>query len=56
MALTPPVPPRLPPWAFSVLAVIAAAGLGRLLAPWAGAESAYLLFAIAVVISLLQLS
>ena len=51
MALTPPVPPRLPPWAFSVLAVIAAAGLGRLLAPWAGAESAYLLFTIAVVIS-----
>jgi len=51
MALTPPVPPRLPPWAVSVLAVIAATGLGRLLAPWAGAESAYLLFTIAVVIS-----
>src|SRR6185295_5864069 len=51
MALTPPVPPRLPPWAMSVLSVVAAAGLGRLLAPWAGAESAYLLFAIAVVIS-----
>ncbi|HET6897586.1 MAG TPA: HAMP domain-containing sensor histidine kinase, partial [Vicinamibacteria bacterium] len=45
---------RLPPWAVSVLAVIAAAGLGRLLAPAVGAESAYLLFTIAVVISARQ--
>jgi len=51
MALTEPVPPRLPRWAVSVLSVLAAAGLGRLLAPWAGPESAYLLFTVAVMIS-----
>ena len=51
MAPRSPVPPRLPRWAVSVVAVVAAAALGRLVAPWAGAESAYLLFTIAVVIS-----
>jgi signal transduction histidine kinase/CheY-like chemotaxis protein len=51
MTVTRPVPPRLPRWAISVLAVLAAAGLGRLLAPWVGAESAYLLFTVAVMIS-----
>ena len=51
MTPTPPVPPRLPRWAVSVLSVLAAAGLGRLLAPWVGAESAYLLFTVAVMIS-----
>jgi signal transduction histidine kinase/CheY-like chemotaxis protein len=45
------VPPRFPPWAVSVLAVLAAAGLGWLLAPWVGAESAYLLFTVAVMVS-----
>ena len=44
-------PPRLPRWAISVLAVLAAAGLGWLLAPWVGAESAYLLFTVAVMLS-----
>ena len=51
MTATPSVPPRLPRWAVSVLAVLAAAGLGWLLAPWVGAESAYLLFTVAVMIS-----
>ena len=51
MALTPTVPPRLPGWAVSVLSVLAAAGLGRLLAPSVGAESAYLLFTVAVMVS-----
>jgi signal transduction histidine kinase/CheY-like chemotaxis protein len=51
MALTQAVPPRLPRWAVSVLSVLAAAGLGRLLAPWVGAESAYLLFTVAVMVS-----
>ena len=51
MAMTHPVPPRLPRYAVSVLSVLAAAGLGRLLAPWAGPEAAYLLFTVAVVIS-----
>ena len=45
------MPPRLPSWAISVLAVLAAAGLGRLLAPSVGAESAYLLFTVAVMVS-----
>src|SRR3954471_21708492 len=43
--------PRLPGWAVSVLSVLAAAGLGWLLAPWVGAESAYLLFTVAVMVS-----
>jgi signal transduction histidine kinase/CheY-like chemotaxis protein len=34
-----------------VLSVLAAAGLGRLLSPWVGAESAYLLFTVAVMVS-----
>lgn len=34
-----------------MLSVLAAAGLGRLLAPWVGAESAYLLFTVAVMVS-----
>jgi signal transduction histidine kinase/CheY-like chemotaxis protein len=51
MAMTHPVPPRLPRYAASVLSVLAAAVLGRLLAPWAGPESAYLLFTVAVAIS-----
>jgi signal transduction histidine kinase/CheY-like chemotaxis protein len=45
------VPPRFPRWAISLLSVLAAAGLGRLLAPWVGAESAYLLFTVAVMVS-----
>jgi signal transduction histidine kinase/CheY-like chemotaxis protein len=43
--------PTLPRWAVGVLAVLAAAGLGWLLAPWVGAESAYLLFTVAVLVS-----
>lgn len=43
--------PRLPRWAVSVLSVLAAAGLGWLLLPWVGAESAYLLFTVAVMVS-----
>src|SRR5437660_1068059 len=50
LTMTPPVP-RLPRWAVSVLSVLAAAGLGRLLAPSVGAESAYLLFTVAVMVS-----
>ena len=34
--------------------MLAAAGLGRLLAPWAGPEAAYLLFTVAVMISARQ--
>ena len=49
--MTRPLPPRVPRWAISVLSVLAAAGLGRLLAPWVGAESAYLLFTVAVMVS-----
>jgi signal transduction histidine kinase/CheY-like chemotaxis protein len=49
--LTRPPTPSLPRWAVSVLAVLAAAGLGWLLAPWVGAESAYLLFTVAVMVS-----
>jgi signal transduction histidine kinase/CheY-like chemotaxis protein len=45
------VPPRLPRWALSILSVLAAAGLGWLLAPWVGAESTYLLFTVAVMVS-----
>jgi len=51
MTATPSVPPRLPRWAVSVLSVLAAAVFGRLLAPWVGAEAAYLLFTVAVMIS-----
>src|SRR5712691_4314002 len=51
LTMTRPAPPRLPSWAISVLSVLAAAGLGRLLAPWVGAESAYLLFTVAVMVS-----
>ena len=43
--------PPFPPVAISLLAVLAAAGLGGLLAPWVGAESAYLLFTVAVMVS-----
>jgi signal transduction histidine kinase/CheY-like chemotaxis protein len=43
--------PALPRWSVSILAVLAAAGLGWLLAPWVGAESAYLLFTVAVMVS-----
>ena len=49
--MTRPLPPPLPRWAISLLAVLAAAGVGWLLAPWVGAESAYLLFTVAVMIS-----
>ena len=49
--MTRPLPPLLPRWALSVLSVLAAAGLGRLLAPRVGAESAYLLFTVAVMVS-----
>ncbi|HEY8152230.1 MAG TPA: DUF4118 domain-containing protein, partial [Vicinamibacteria bacterium] len=45
------MPPRLPSWAITVLSVLAAAGFGRLLAPWVGTESAYLLFTVAVMVS-----
>jgi len=41
----------LPRWAISVLSVLAAAGLGWLLAPRIGAESAYLLLTVAVLVS-----
>lgn len=34
-----------------MLSVLAAAGLGRLLSPWVGAESAYLLFTVAAMVS-----
>ena len=44
-------PPPLPRAAISVLAVLAAAGLGWLLAPWVGTESAYLLSTVAVMVS-----
>ncbi len=49
--MTRPLPPPVPRWAVSVLAVLAAAGLGWLLTPWVGAESAYLLFTVAVMVS-----
>ena len=49
--MTRPLPPQLPRWSVSVLAVLAASGLGWLLAPWVGAESAYLLFTVAVMVS-----
>jgi signal transduction histidine kinase/CheY-like chemotaxis protein len=49
--LTRPLPPQLPRWSVSVLAVLAASGLGWLLTPWVGAESAYLLFTVAVMLS-----
>lgn len=49
--MTPPSRPTLPRWAISLLAVLAAAGLGWLLAPFVGAESAYLLFTVAVMVS-----
>src|SRR5947207_128842 len=45
------MPAHLPRWALSGLSVVAAAGLAWLLAPWAGAESAYLLFTVAVMVS-----
>ncbi len=49
--MTRHTPPTLPRWAVGVLAVLAAAGLGWLLAPWVGAESAYLPFTVAVMVS-----
>ena len=48
--MTPP-PLPLPRVAISVLTVLAAAGLGWLLAPWVGTESAYLLSTVAVMVS-----
>jgi signal transduction histidine kinase/CheY-like chemotaxis protein len=49
--VTRPLRPTLPRWAVSVLAVLAASGLGWMLTPWVGAESAYLLFTVAVMVS-----
>jgi signal transduction histidine kinase/CheY-like chemotaxis protein len=46
-----PLPPRLPRWAITVLSVLACGGLAWLLVPWAGADAAYLPFALAVMVS-----
>ena len=46
-----PLPPRLPRWSVSVVSVLAAAGLGSLLASRGGAEAIYLLFTLAVMVS-----
>jgi signal transduction histidine kinase/CheY-like chemotaxis protein len=46
-----PPPPPFPRWAVSVVSVLAAAGLGWLLAPWVGDQAPYLLFTVAVMLS-----